>query len=100
MGSGLLWAMLILPLDVIGLVLMLVGGIIAKPKYFWPVSIVLGFLFLLSNYAFAIGFVSFVTHLNKIDDPAMVFWGGVTLPGVILIIEGLILMILKHRKRV
>jgi hypothetical protein len=38
------------PLLIIGMVLMLTGGILGRPKYFWPVCIILGVFYSPSNY--------------------------------------------------
>jgi hypothetical protein len=79
--------------DVIGLPLMLIGGLIAKPRYFWLASIIVGVLHILP-YLIP-WFV--IQHLNITDA-----WGllltFVLSPGLLAIIIGVILKIIEKRR--
>jgi uncharacterized membrane protein len=85
--------MLVPPLDIIALTLMLIGGLIGRPKYFWPVSIVLGFAYLGTFSPSVQETISRIQHTKPVDidifDIQMIVF--CILPGLMAIVEGVLL---------
>jgi len=77
-------------LDIIGVFLILLGGFIRKPMYFWLACFILGLLHIISLWGFII------------KERSWVFGQTLTLlilPGAILIFEGIILRVLEIPQR-
>ena len=72
---------------VLGLVFMLIGGLFTKPRYFWFISIIVGFLYIISFFSIYQGLPARVRD-NQIDillsDLAISL-----LPGLVVIVEGI-----------
>ncbi|MDD3994438.1 MAG: hypothetical protein WCX07_04430 [Dehalococcoidales bacterium] len=71
-------------LGIAGLVLMLIGGLISKPEYFWLASIIAGSLYIISFFSFYIEFPNYSRIKFLLQDLAIS-----VLPGLIVIIEGI-----------
>jgi hypothetical protein len=75
-----------------GLILMLIGGIISKPEYFWLASIIAGSLYIISFFSFYIEFSNY-SRVGLL----LQCLGISILPGLIAIIEGIWLKRLESK---
>jgi len=94
MGAGMLW-LVIVPLAIIGLLFILLGGIIGKPRYFWVISIILGLLHIISEYG---SFWVFTIGSPK-TDPLLFIFSFMFVPGLILIFGGFFLKVAAKRNQ-
>jgi hypothetical protein len=84
-------------LGIIGLVMMITGGVISKPEYFWLGSIIAGSLYILSFFSLYLGFPD---RIRDNQSEAILYELGMSvLPGSIMVIEGIWLKI-RERKRI
>ena len=94
--KGLQWFYVPL-LDIIALASMLVGGIKTRPKYFWIPCVVTGVLSILSYYGYAMEFIN-ILHEALFGGTSLLFLSFAVIPGIIAIVEGLILRTIKKAK--
>ena len=75
----------------IGTFLALVGGLVAQPRYLWIGLVIVGSIYIISLFEFfAISFL-----YNELS----IFEGALALPGVVCIIEGIIIRWLRKRRK-
>jgi hypothetical protein len=79
-------------LCLLGLILASIGGLIGKPRYFWPLFIVVGAAYLVST---CIVMLAEVRYGSVISFTLVTLW--IASPGIIFIIEGLLLRYLRKR---
>ncbi|MFC1865371.1 hypothetical protein ACFLYB_01490 [Chloroflexota bacterium] len=72
---------------VLGLVFMLIGGLISKPRYFWLASIIVGSFYIISFFDIYQGLSSRL-HDNQID-LLLIELAISVLPGLVAILEGI-----------
>jgi len=72
--------------SVLGLVFMLIGGLISRPRYFWLASIIVGSFYIISFFEVYLNWPGRIQD-NQIDS---MFYelGFSVLPGLVAIIEG------------
>ncbi len=75
-----------------GLVLIIIGGVISKPKYFWIGCIIAGLFYIISFFSFYIEFPNY-SHIKYLLQEI----GISILPGLIAIIEGVWLRRLESK---
>ena len=84
---------IIIPMVIIAFLFMLLGGLIGRPKYFWPVSIALGFAYLGTFSPSVQETISRIQHTKPVDidtfDIQMIVF--CILPGLMAIVEGVLL---------
>ncbi|MBI2830055.1 MAG: hypothetical protein HYX81_02740 [Chloroflexi bacterium] len=85
-------------LDIIGLPIMLSGGLVSKPRYFWQASIVIGLLHIASLWGFVL-FESFGRLKEGRINLMINELGIAVLPGLIAIGEGIILKQIEARSQ-
>ena len=92
-GWGLLLVFGTLP-GILGVLLVLIGGFVSKPRYLWLASIIVGVLFVSSFYGLATPLV-----------PSLPLYGMLSFilfssPGLVCIIGGVVMGWLSHRGKV
>ncbi len=75
-----------------GLTLASIGGFIARPRYFWPLHIVIGTVYLIST---AIVMLAEQRGGGVIRITLMTLW--IASPGIVFILEGLVIRQLRKR---
>ncbi len=83
-------------LDILGTLLLLIGGLIAKPRALWLPSIIIGFLQVVSLYGFVI---IEVIPMYKWSKPILGTLGFFLAPGFIMVFEGFLLRFLYNKKQ-
>ncbi len=77
-----------------GLILASIGGLIGRPRYFWPLFMALGAVYAISSCIVMLA-------ENRYGSPSrialMTLW--ITSPGIVFIIEGLIIRYLRRRSQ-
>jgi hypothetical protein len=70
-----------------GLILIIIGGIISKPKYFWLTSVIVGSFYIISFFSLYLDFPDRIHYkqIGYILDKL----ARTVLPGMIIIIEGI-----------
>jgi hypothetical protein len=93
-------------LAVIGIPLMLIGGLLARPRYFWLVSIVVSSLYVISFHFFIVNLVFEIRHtewdyLIQTGWLYTLLWRnlGPFIPGIVGVAEGIIIWRIGVRKR-
>ena len=83
-------------LGIIGLILMLPGGFVSKPKYFWQASIITGSFFIISFF----GLTQFLPNDFTFDQTGVLLQllAISVLPGLIMIAEGIALKRMEAKK--
>ena len=72
----------------VGALLALIGGFIARPKYFWLGALVIGIAYISSFYGLFMG----------LDEPHMYWWLFVALlPGLACVVAGTVIKVLNKR---
>ncbi len=89
MGPGFGW-ILIIPLDILGLLLMTIGGMIARPKYLWLAIISTGLLHILIS-------APQLPHLVQMQGRGLlsITFNSLVSPGVLAILLGILLLTLN-----
>ena len=88
---------LVMLLDAVGLVLILAGGLIAKPRRFWPVVIAIGVLHVVSFYPHVWTFIHNIMQNERIYESQKLFFLIALIPGLIAIAEGILLGLIGRR---
>jgi hypothetical protein len=93
-----------LVLAIIGLPLMLAGGIIAKPKHFWLLCLIVGLLYITGCIPLIQKLVSSIQHTewDYLMQKGRLFskiWNNlfILIPGIIVIAEGILIRRIEHR---
>ena len=84
-------------LGAVGIIPMLIGGLIARPKYFWIGCLIAGALYIVSFYGFLM--LSVWTMANSEGRLWELIAGFAALlgPGLLALVEGILLKILPNR---
>ena len=97
MRSGLDFSPFFFFIAAFGLVLMLIGGVLARPRFFWIAAIIIGFLNIASFFGVWPVLHSRIHH-KQIG--AFFFELSYGLPGLLAILEGIILRFLERKRKV
>jgi hypothetical protein len=79
----------------IGLLLATIGGIFGRPRYFWPPFVVVGAVYLIAS---CLVMLAEQRYGGVVRISLMTLW--IASPGIVFIIEGLIIRHLRRRKEV
>lgn len=99
-GGTMFIVFIVIPLVILASCFMLIGGSIGKPKYFWLASLSLGVVYLaVFNVVLHDGYIrtshTIPRHIEIFSPEIPVFCVG---PGLIAIVEGILLAIFRHDK--
>jgi hypothetical protein len=88
------WWLIIVPVDILGLLLMYIGGLIARPRYLWPASISVGLLHIVVSVPPEWSFLIRSIHESR---EGLVFGllSFFVLPGLAAILLGMLLLIIE-----
>ncbi|MDD4858897.1 MAG: hypothetical protein PHR56_01630 [Dehalococcoidales bacterium] len=90
-GPSALW-IYILPIDILGLLFVFIGGFLARPRYLWLASISVGLLHILVSVPPEQHFIIEQMHLQGIYG---LIANAFVLPGLLAILLGILLLILN-----
>lgn len=93
------WWLIILPVDILGLLLMYVGGLIARPKFLWLASISIGILHIVVSVPPEWSFLVRRIHEQGIKGLLSDINSSFVLPGLLAIILGILLLVMYKQSR-
>jgi hypothetical protein len=102
-GPGAYWRYVEV-LDILGLLLMYIGGLTTRPKYYWLLCVSLGLLHILFSMPSEWNYL--VRAIHEYGMKSLSFWIFYTWPGLAAILLGILLLIIdnatkeKHRSSV